>query len=79
MSATALRGPIPGEASTPRPALEQLRDDPTYQAFALPRIAFTVAPRGCHSQRTRARSGRSQVNGRVRWSLRLSSFATRSA
>jgi hypothetical protein len=44
MSATALRGPIPSEASTPRRALEQLRDDPAYQAFTLLRIAFTVAP-----------------------------------
>jgi len=44
MSATALRGSIPSQASTPRPALEQLRDDPAYQAFTLLRIAFTVAP-----------------------------------
>ena len=44
MSATALRGSIPGEASTQRPALEQLREDPAYQAFTLLRIAFTVAP-----------------------------------
>jgi uncharacterized membrane protein YphA (DoxX/SURF4 family) len=44
MSATALRGPIPSQTTTPRSALEQLRDDPAYQAFALLRLAFTVAP-----------------------------------
>jgi uncharacterized membrane protein YphA (DoxX/SURF4 family) len=43
MSATAL-SPIPSEASTPRRAREQLRDDSAYQAFTLLRIAFTVAP-----------------------------------
>jgi uncharacterized membrane protein YphA (DoxX/SURF4 family) len=44
MSAAAFRGSIPSETSTPRSAIEQLRDDPAYQAFTLLRIAFTVAP-----------------------------------
>lgn len=44
MSATALTDPIPRSASTPKRALDRLRDDPGYQAFTLLRIAFTVAP-----------------------------------
>jgi uncharacterized membrane protein YphA (DoxX/SURF4 family) len=44
MSATALRGSPPSETATSRRPLEQLRDDPAYQAFTLLRIAFTVAP-----------------------------------
>jgi uncharacterized membrane protein YphA (DoxX/SURF4 family) len=44
MSATALTDSIPGSAARPRRALDQLRDDPAYQAFTLLRIAFTVAP-----------------------------------
>jgi uncharacterized membrane protein YphA (DoxX/SURF4 family) len=44
MSATALTDTIPRSASTRKRALDQLRDDPGYQAFTLLRIAFTVAP-----------------------------------
>jgi uncharacterized membrane protein YphA (DoxX/SURF4 family) len=44
MSATALTDTVPTSASAPKRALDQLRDDPSYQAFTLLRIAFTVAP-----------------------------------
>jgi uncharacterized membrane protein YphA (DoxX/SURF4 family) len=42
MSAAALRTPAPAGAR--HSALERFRSDPTYQAFALMRVAFTVAP-----------------------------------
>ena len=44
MSATSLRGPIPGETAPSRRVLERLRGDPAYQSFTLLRIGFAVLP-----------------------------------
>jgi hypothetical protein len=43
-SAATLKGPLPHAIAAPPHALDRLRADPAYQAFALLRIGFAAAP-----------------------------------